>query len=70
MNLQNLSQFFFFKSMRWDLQTHDDILIKLPKQNLPKALKTAFKIIKDKQLTKLQVIDLRIANQVIITNEY
>tara|TARA_B110000467_G_C17960369_1_gene284745 strand:+ start:63 stop:230 length:168 start_codon:yes stop_codon:yes gene_type:complete len=55
--------------MRWDLQTYDDVLIKLPQQNLPNALKTAFQIIKDKQLTKLQVIDLRISNQVIITNE-
>ena len=60
---------FFFQSMRWDLQTYDDVLIKLPQQNLPNALKTAFQIIKDKQLTKLQVIDLRISNQVIITNE-
>ena len=60
---------FFFQSMRWDLQTYDDVLIKLPQQNLSNALKTAFQIIKDKQLTKLQVIDLRISNQVIITNE-
>ena len=67
--LRTLNQFFFYFSNRWDVQTIDGILIKLPKKNLVEALSIAHKIIKDDQFRYNQVIDLRISNHVIITNE-
>ena len=65
----DLRAIFFFQSMRWDLETRDNILIKLPKKNLSNALKIAYKIINDQKFKDIQIIDLRIYNQVIITNE-
>ena len=59
----------FFQSMRWDLQTRNGILIKLPEKNLSNALQTAYEIIKNDQFKNVKIIDLRIYNQVIITNE-
>jgi cell division protein FtsQ len=60
---------FFYFSNRWDVQTTDGILIKLPKQNLTEALRIAHKIIKNDQFQDERVIDLRISNHVIMKNE-
>ncbi len=60
---------FFYFSNRWDVQTIDGILIKLPKQHLTEALSIAHKIIKDNQFKDNRVIDLRISNHVIMKNE-
>jgi cell division protein FtsQ len=65
----DIKSIFFFKSKRWDLQTIDDVLIKLPNQNISSALTVAYKIIEDKQFLNIKIIDLRISDQVIITNE-
>ena len=65
----DIKSIFFFKSKRWDLQTIDDVLIKLPEKNIPGALTVAYKIIEDKQFLNIKIIDLRILDQVIITNE-
>ena len=65
----DIKSIFFFKSKRWDLQTIDDVLIKLPEKNIPGALTVAYKIIEDKQFLNVKIIDLRILDQVIITNE-
>ena len=36
---------YFFRSNRWDILTYDDILIKLPRDNISKSLDLAYKII-------------------------
>ena len=68
-NFKDFKSIFFYFSNRWDVQTIDGILIKLPKKNLVEALSIAHKIIKDDVFRYNQVIDLRISNHVIITNE-
>ena len=35
---------YFFPSNRWDILTNDDILIKLPQDNISKSLNLAYKI--------------------------
>jgi cell division protein FtsQ len=66
---RDFKSIFFYFSNRWDIQTTDGILVKLPKQDLTKALSIAYKIIKDDQFKNNKVIDLRIFNQVIMKNE-
>ena len=60
---------FFFPSGRWDIKTKNNITIKLPKEDLKYALIKAQKIIKSNELNDNNIIDLRIANQVILSNE-
>ena len=36
---------YFFPSNRWDILTYDNILIKLPQDNITKSLNLAYKII-------------------------
>ena len=63
--LNELKSIFFFQSMRWDLKTTDDVLIKLPRKNLRNALKIAYKIIKDKQFKKVKIVLLSTSKLVI-----
>ena len=60
---------FFFPSGRWDIKTKNNITIKLPKEDIKYALIKAQKIIKSNGLNDNNIIDLRIANQVILSNE-
>ena len=60
---------FFFPSGRWDIKTKNNITIKLPKEDIKYALIKAQKIIKSNELNDNNIIDLRIANQVILSNE-
>ena len=58
---------YFFPSNRWDILTYDDILIKLPQDNIPESLKLAYKIINSNNFKDKNLIDLRINNN-LITN--
>ncbi len=66
--LNNIETIFYFESKRWDLQLKDNILIKLPNIDIDLAIGLAKKIIEDGQFNE-KIIDLRVANQVIINNE-
>ena len=64
--LKDIKQFYYFESDRWDFQTKNNILVKLPNANLDKVLKLYLFLQKTNDQKK--VIDLRVSNQVIITN--
>lgn len=63
-----IKNFFFFKSGRWDLELANNIVIKLPKNNILYSLNNAFNFLNTKLTKNIKVIDLRIKNQ-IITND-
>ena len=65
---KNIKEIFFYPSGRIDIKNKDNILIKLPVKNLKKALVIANKVIQDENLNK-NIIDLRIPNQIILSNE-
>ena len=64
----NIKEIFFFPSGRIDIKNKNNILIKLPIQDLENAFVIANKIISKKNFNK-NVIDLRIPNQLILSNE-
>ena len=57
---------YFFPSNRWDILTNDDILIKLPQDNLSASLKLAYKIMTSNDFRNKNLIDLRMNNILII----
>ena len=63
---ENVKNFYFFNSDRWDLEMKDGILIKLPQKNIDKALKMIFEFISENKLNDINIIDARINNQIII----
>ena len=62
-----IKDIFFFKSGRWDIKTKFGIIVKLPKNEIKSALDKAQNIIKNSEIN-YKVIDLRIANQVILSD--
>tara|TARA_B110000967_G_C18743542_1_gene489020 strand:+ start:28 stop:702 length:675 start_codon:yes stop_codon:yes gene_type:complete len=57
---------YFFPSNRWDILTHDDILIKLPQDDISKSLNLAHMIISSDDLKNKNLIDLRVKNHLIV----
>ena len=68
-NFEEISELYFFPSGRWDIKNNKGILIKLPETNLLKALNLAYRITINEIFKNDKVIDLRIYNHVISTNE-
>ena len=64
--LNDIKQFYYFPSNRWDFKTKNDILVKLPKTDLNRILKLYLFLLENND--KKKIIDLRVSNQVIITN--
>ena len=57
---------YFFPSNRWDILTYDNILIKLPQDDIYKSLDIAFKIISSNNFKDKNLIDLRVNNNLIM----
>ena len=68
-DLNKINNYFFFKSRRWDLELENNITIKLPSNNQLVSLKS-YDLFKEKnQLKENSIIDLRITNKIIISND-
>ena len=57
---------YFFPSNRWDILTYDNILIKLPRNDVIKSLDLTHKIIISNDLKNKNFIDLRMNNNLIL----
>ena len=62
---ENIKNLFFYKSGRVDLELKDNILIKLPLDDLENTFKIISHLIANNQLNK-KIIDARISNQIIM----
>ncbi len=64
-NYSDIKNLYYFKSKRWDIETKDGILIKLPMNNLSRSLEILSKFINENNLENIDYIDLRQNNQII-----
>ena len=62
---EEVKNFYFFPSKRWDLELKNNIVLKLPKNNLKNSLDYLFEFIADKNLRNNLIIDARVKNQII-----
>ena len=67
--LSEITDLYYFNSGRWDIKFKNDLLIKLPISKLDNSINIAKKFIEKEKITGNIIIDLRVANQVIISNE-
>ena len=65
-NFTEFKTIYFFSSSRWDILTIDDILIKLPQNNVSEALDIAYKMKTNTEFKNKNIMDLRIKNQLIV----
>ena len=68
LDVGEIKKYYFFKNKRWDLLFSNGQTLKLPSKNIEKSIKIFNEFFKEEDLTNSKIIDLRIANQIILTN--
>ena len=63
-----IKNLFFFPSGRWDIETHQGILIKLPIFKVKESLNLYLELLNKDDFKNIKIIDLRQNNQVIIND--
>ena len=67
--LFKIKNLYFYKSGRWDIETNDNMIIKLPKKNLENSLNLTFNLMSNKKFKNIKILDLRQDKQVIINGK-
>ena len=65
-NYEEIKSFFFFKSGRWDIETKNGLLIKLPKNDIKRSLELITRFLNENDKNKIYKIDLRQNKQIVI----
>ena len=68
-NLDKIKKYYYYKSKRWDIENNDNVLLRLPSENIENSLKNYRTLIKTNKIIKSNLIDLRIKNKIIFTYE-
>ena len=68
LSYNDIKEIFFYPSRRIDIKTKDNITIKFPIKDIKKAMNIASKIINNEKFNN-NIIDLRVPNQIILSNE-
>ena len=68
-NHKNILKFYSHKTKRWDIYFNNNILLKLPSDNIIKSLKLFNKLQKLNKIKPNMVVDLRIPNRVILKSD-
>ena len=64
-NYNDIKNLYYFKSKRWDIETKDNLIIKLPINKLEDSFKILLKLYEKEEFKNLRIIDLRQNNQII-----
>ena len=68
-NLNKIKKYYYYKSNRWDIKYNDNIVLMLPSSNMEQSLKNYRSFLKKQKIVPGQIIDLRMKNKIILTNE-
>ena len=68
-NHKNILKFYSHKTKRWDIYFNNNILLKLPSDNIINSLKLFNKLQKLNKVKPNMIVDLRIPNRVILKSE-
>ena len=63
--LFEIKNLYFFKSGRWDIETNNNMVIKLPKKNLEASLNLLLDLMSSNKFKNIKILDLRQDKQVI-----
>ena len=65
-SFNEIKNFYFFPSKRWDIELENKIIIKLSKMHIKDSLDNAFEVLKEKKFKNIKLIDFRVKNQIIL----
>ncbi len=63
---EQINNFYFYPSKRWDLELKNGVRIKLSNLNLINSLNQSYEFLKDENFKDIKMIDTRVKNQIII----
>ena len=69
LEIGNIEQYYYFKNRRWDLVFSNKLVLKLPSKNKSDSIKIYKQLLDNGNLTNIKIIDLRVINQIIMTNK-
>ena len=61
-------KYFFYKNKRWDISFKNGITLKLPSKNKSKSIKIYKQLLDNGILLNTKIVDLRVPDQIILTN--
>ena len=64
-----ISNLYLYKSNRWDIETRNGNLIKLPKKNIEEILNLYVRMSNEKKINKKTIVDFRQKNQIILNEK-
>ena len=65
---EEIESLYFFLSKRWDLELRNNIIIRLPNDNVKESLKLASEFLHNNEFKDIKIIDARIKNQIILND--
>ena len=68
LEIDSIEQYYFFKNRRWDLVFSNGLTLKLPSKNIINSIKIYKRLLDNNTLKNTKIIDLRVIDQIIITN--
>ena len=68
-DFDQISNLYFYKSKRWDIETSKGYLIKLPKKNINEVLSLFVRLSREEKLQDNRIIDFRQKDQIILNAE-
>ena len=63
-----IENFYFYPSKRWDIELKNNIVLKLPKDDIKISLDYSFNFLKNNNFKNNKVIDARVKNQIILND--
>ena len=63
-----IKNLYFFPSKRWDIELKNNIIIKLPIENVRNSLDDIFRFLNNDNIKNIKTIDARVKNQIILND--
>ena len=64
----NIKNFYYFPSGRWDIEMISGVLIKLPITGIKESLNLSINLLEDKEFSDIKILDIRQKNQIVIND--
>ena len=64
----NIKNFYYFPSGRWDIEMISGVLIKLPITGIKETLNLSIDLLEDKEFSNIKILDIRQKNQIVIND--
>ena len=67
-DIENIKAYYYYKNRRWDILFSNNLSLMLPAKKVEDSIKIYNKLLKNNNLINIKIVDLRVSNQIILTN--